>query len=168
MSYIIKGILNQELPWGLVLLGAMIAIVLELARVPSLAFAVGLYLPISTSAPIFVGGLVRWGVDKYLARKLAHRNLTEAELVAETDKSNGVLLASGYIAGAAITGVLVAFFAFIPALEAIQTSFAAWAKTGNPMFAGANADWLAMIPFIALALFLYFVGRERFLSGRKT
>lgn len=167
MSYIIKGILNQELPWGLVLLGAMIAIVLELARVPSLAFAVGLYLPISTSAPIFVGGIARWGVDKYLARKHAHRNLTEAELVAETDKSNGVLLASGYIAGAAITGVLVAFFAFIPALEAIQRSFAAWAKTGNPVFAGANADWLAMIPFIALTLLLYFVGREKFLSGRK-
>lgn len=168
MSYIIKGILNQELPWGLVLLGAMIAIVLELARVPSLAFAVGLYLPISTSAPIFVGGIARWGVDKYLARKLAHRNLTEAELVAETDKSNGVLLASGYIAGAAITGVLVAFFATIPTLETIQRGFADWAKTGNPVFAGANADWLAMIPFILLALFLYFVGRERFLSGRRS
>ena len=63
MSYIIKGILSQELPWGLVLIGAMIAIVLELTGVPSLAFAVGLYLPISTSAPIFVGGMVRWAVD---------------------------------------------------------------------------------------------------------
>ena len=168
MSYIIKGILNQELPWGLVLMGAMISVVLELARVPSLAFAVGIYLPISTSAPIFVGGLVRYGVDLYLKRKLADRNLTEAELVAETDKSNGVLLASGYIAGAAITGVLVAFFAFIPALEAVQTGFQNWAKTGNPVYAGANANWLAMIPFIALSLLLYFVGREKLLTGRRS
>src|SRR5690242_15655206 len=59
MSYIIKGILSRELPWRLVLLGVMITIVLELSGVPSLAFAVGVYLPISTSAPIFVGGAWR-------------------------------------------------------------------------------------------------------------
>ena len=52
MSYIIKGILSRKLPWALVLLGVMIAIVLELSGIPSLAFAVGVYLPISTSAPI--------------------------------------------------------------------------------------------------------------------
>src|SRR5262249_3282546 len=59
MSYIIKGVLGQDLPWGLVLIGAMIAIMLEIVGVPSLAFAVGLYLPIATSAPIFVGGVIR-------------------------------------------------------------------------------------------------------------
>ncbi|HEX8500951.1 MAG TPA: oligopeptide transporter, OPT family, partial [Pyrinomonadaceae bacterium] len=89
MSYIIKGILNRELPWGLVLLGVMIAVVLEMAGIPSLAFAVGVYLPLSSSSPILVGGLVRWGVDKYLRRRLAHKNLTEDELVAEGDKSPG-------------------------------------------------------------------------------
>ncbi|HEX8097113.1 MAG TPA: oligopeptide transporter, OPT family, partial [Pyrinomonadaceae bacterium] len=99
MSYIIKGILSRQLPWGLVLLGVFIAVVLELSGIPSLAFAVGVYLPISTSAPIFVGGAVRWGVDKYLRRKLAGSNLSEEQLVAEGDKSPGVLLASGYIAG---------------------------------------------------------------------
>jgi uncharacterized oligopeptide transporter (OPT) family protein len=108
MSYIIKGILSQELPWGLVLLGVMIAVTLELCGISSLAFAVGLYLPISASAPIFVGGLVRWGVDKYLRRKLAGRDLTEEEIIAETDKSPGVLLASGYIAGGALAGILLA------------------------------------------------------------
>ena len=61
MSYIIKGILSRELPWGLVLLGVFIAIVLELAGIPSLAFAVGVYLPVYVSAPIFVGGMVRLG-----------------------------------------------------------------------------------------------------------
>ena len=55
MSYIIKGILNRQLPWGLVLLGVMIAIVLEMSGIPSLAFAVGVYLPLSASARYFSG-----------------------------------------------------------------------------------------------------------------
>lgn len=191
MSYIIKGILSQQLPWGLVLIGVMIAIVLELSSVPALAFAVGLYLPISTSAPIFVGGMVRYSVDLYLKRKLAKRNLTEEEIVAETDKSNGVLLASGYIAGGAIAGILVAIFSVyrlsterVDSLKSligvkipeggskIPTSvtsiFAEWAKAFNPFYAGENADWLAMIPFGILALILYYVGRELLLSGKKT
>jgi len=104
MSYIIKGILNREWPWGLVLLGVMIAVVLEMAGIPSLAFAVGVFLPLSSSSPIFVGGLVRYGVDRYLRRELAGHNMSEDELVAEGDKSPGVLLASGYIAGGAIAG----------------------------------------------------------------
>ena len=107
MSYIIKGILNRELPWNLVLLGVMIAIVLEMAGIPSLAFAVGVYLPLSASTPIFIGGMVRWLVDRHLRRKHAH--LTEEQIVAETDKSPGVLMASGYIAGAAIAGIIIAF-----------------------------------------------------------
>jgi len=168
MSYIIEGILGQNLPWGLVLIGAMIAIMLELTGAPALAFAVGLYLPIATSMPIFVGGMIRWGVDQYLKRKFASQNLTEAELIAETDKSNGVLLASGYIAGAAVAGILFAIFAFLPALANLQKGFNDWAKENNPFFEGVNADWLAMLPFLALAILLYFVGREMLLSGRKT
>ncbi len=69
MSYIIKGILSGQLPWGLVLLGVFISIVLELCGVSALAFAVGVYLPISTSAPVWVGGLIRLLVDKYTRRK---------------------------------------------------------------------------------------------------
>jgi uncharacterized oligopeptide transporter (OPT) family protein len=167
MSYIIKGILSQELPWGLVLIGAMIAIMLELTGAPALAFAVGLYLPLSTSAPIFVGGMIRWAVDQYLKRKFAHQNLTEAQLVAETDKSNGVLLASGYIAGAAVAGILFAVFAFLPALEAVQNSFKEWAKTANPFYAGGSADLLALIPFLVIAVLLYMVGRDLLLSGKR-
>jgi uncharacterized oligopeptide transporter (OPT) family protein len=167
MSYIIKGVLGQDLPWGLVIIGAMIAIVLELAGVPSLAFAVGIYLPISTSAPIFVGGIVRWMVDLYLKRKLAHRELTEEQIIAETDKSNGVLLASGYIAGGAIAGILIAVFAVVPSLKAVQDNFGEWAKVSNPFFEGGASDVLALIPFLVLAVILYFVGREILLSGRK-
>ena len=71
MSYIIKGILGGKLPWGLVLLGVMIAIVLEMSGIPSLAFAVGVYLPLSSSAPIFIGGMMRgwWTSTRAQARR---------------------------------------------------------------------------------------------------
>jgi putative OPT family oligopeptide transporter len=103
MALIIDGILNQKLPWGLVLLGAFIAITLELSGVSSLPFAVGVYLPLSTTVPIFLGGAIRWFVDKVKKRSAA-----------EADMSPGVLLSSGYIAGGAIGGVLIAFFEFAP------------------------------------------------------
>jgi len=165
MSYIIKGVLGQNLPWGLVILGAMIAVVLELSGVPSLAFAVGIYLPISTSTPIFIGGIVRYLVDIYLKRKLASRNLTEDEITAETDKSNGVLLASGYIAGGAIAGILIALFAVWPMLKDIQDKAESWSKTSNPFF---SSDLLGIIPFIILAVIMYLVGRELWLKGKAT
>lgn len=172
MSYIIKGILNQELPWGLVLIGAMIAIMLELAGIGALAFAVGLYLPIATSTPIFVGGAVRYVVDLYLRKKFARRQLTPEQIDAETDKSNGVLMASGYIAGGAIAGIMVALFsldkpAFLKTLKGLKDASAEWAEKSNPFFAGPNADWLGMIPFLLLAVVLYFVGREMVLAGKK-
>jgi len=168
MSYIIKGVLGQDLPWGLVLLGAMIAIMLEIVGVPSLAFAVGLYLPIATSAPIFVGGVIRKLVDIYLKRKLAARKLSDEEIVAETDKSHGVLMASGYIAGAAVAGILFAIFAFLPALEAISQGSNAWSKVNNPFFAGDYSWWLGAIPFVILCVILYLVGREKLMGGGGT
>jgi putative OPT family oligopeptide transporter len=175
MSYIIKGVLGQNLPWGLVILGAMLAVVLEVSGVPSLAFAVGIYLPISTSAPIFAGGIVRYAVDRYLKRKLARRNLTDEQIIAETDKSNGVLLASGYIAGGAIAGILIAVFAVVPWLKAVQVSFEDWAKESNPFFSSAYweelglrdfSQILGLLPFIVIAVLLYMVGREMWLNGR--
>src|SRR4029078_11785776 len=64
MATLIKGLLSQNLPWGLVLVGVFISVTLELCGVHSLSFAVGAYLPIATTAPIFVGGLVRWFVER--------------------------------------------------------------------------------------------------------
>lgn len=165
MSYIIKGVLGQDLPWGLVLIGAMIAIMLEIVGVPSLAFAVGLYLPIATSMPIFFGGMVRKIVDVYLKRKLAAKNLTEEQIIAETDKSHGVLLASGYIAGGAIAGIMIAIFAVQPTLNAIQNDTSDWAKQSNPFFSGDQSWWLGAIPFLVLCVILYLVGRERWMKG---
>ena len=167
MSYIIKGILNRELPWGLVLLGVFIAIVLELAGIPSLAFAVGVYLPVYISAPIFVGGMVRLGVDKYLRRKFATKKLTEEQFVAETDKSPGVLLASGYIAGGALAGVAYAFLNLSESITARLNGFEDWSKLNNPFYLGPHAGLLALIPFGILVILLYLVGREKILKPRK-
>jgi len=159
MSYIIKGMLGRKLPWGLVLFGVMTAVVLELCGVSSLAFAVGVYLPISSSAPIFVGGLVRWLVDALRSRELREHKLDQAELMAESDKSPGVLLASGYIAGGAIAGILIAFLA--GGLPEADSALTGWAEAHNPFFAGPNADWLALLPFLALTFLLYLAGRAK-------
>ncbi|HEX3555244.1 MAG TPA: oligopeptide transporter, OPT family [Thermoanaerobaculia bacterium] len=166
MSYIIKGILNRQLPWGLVLLGVMIAIVLEMSGIPSLAFAVGVYLPLSSSSPIFIGGMVRWLVDRWLARKkFAGQNLTEEELTAEGDKSPGVLMASGYIAGGAIAGILVAFSQGV--LTNFDNKMNEIMKAANPFYDGGYADVLALIPFLVLTLLLYLAGREVILAAKE-
>lgn len=107
MSLITDGILNQKLPWTLVLLGVSISVVLELCGVSSLPFAVGVYLPLSASTPIFVGGLVRYVADKW-----GRTSTGDARSETESDMSSGVLLSTGYIAGGAIGGVLIAFLSF--------------------------------------------------------
>ena len=165
MSYIIKGILGGELPWGLVLLGVMIAIVLELSSIPSLAFAVGVYLPLSSTSPILVGGIIRWAVDRWIAKKHAGQNLTEEQLVAEGDKSPGVLMASGYIAGGAIAGIVIAFTQgvdFMGPFNAVTGRFA----DSNPAISGPNADLWSMIPFVGLVLLLWLTGREKILKAK--
>ena len=165
MSYIIKGILGGQLPWGLVLLGAMIAITLEMSGIPSLAFAVGVYLPLSTSMPIFIGGIIRWLVDRWIARKHAGARLTRDQLVAEGDKSPGVLMASGYIAGGAIAGILIAFLAGVPAMAGFNERITSMSE-GNPLHAGAASDLLSLIPFAILVTVLYLTGREKILAAR--
>ena len=164
MSYIIKGILDRQLPWGLVLLGVMIAIVLEMSGISSLAFAVGVYLPLSSSTPLMVGGLIRWLVDRKMRHALRGWNLDETQLAAESDKSPGVLLASGYIAGGAITGIVIALMATV--FSHTDLLVTQWANAHNLFFNGPSSDCLALLPFAALTGFLYLVGREKLLSAR--
>jgi len=164
MSYIIKGVLSHKLPWGLVLLGVMIAIVLEMSGIPSLAFAVGVYLPLASSSPIFIGGMIRLAVDRYLRRKHAGKNLSEEQLTAEGDKSPGVLLASGYIAGGALAGIVIAFMA--GALKPMTDAITDWSKAHNPFFNGPNSNLLSLIPFVLLVVVLYLVGRDVLLKAR--
>ncbi len=157
MSYLIKGILNAQLPWALVLFGVMISVVLELCGISSLAFAVGVYLPLSSSSPLLVGGVARWLSDR--RRRLSQTHLSEEQLSAQSDRSPGVLLASGYIAGGAIAGIVIAFMAGV--LSQTDDKITKWAEAHNPLYAGPNADWLALIPFLALTLLLLWVGRAK-------
>ena len=96
MATLIKGLLSQNLPWGLVLVGVFVAVTLELCGIHSLSFAVGAYLPIATTAPIFVGGLVRWWVERKTGE------------TSESDLSAGTLFSSGLIAGGSLAGILFA------------------------------------------------------------
>jgi putative OPT family oligopeptide transporter len=141
MALIIDGIMNGKLPWGLVLLGVMIAIVMQLAGVPALAFAVGVYLPLSTSVPIFVGGLIRAAVD-WIKK-------TEAD---ESDSSPAVLLSSGYIAGGAIAGILIAIMAIVPSVSTRLDLSRQLPREWN------DSPWPALVAFGAMMLVLFLVG----------
>ena len=158
MSYIIKGILDQQLPWALVMFGVMIALILEMAGVASLPFAVGVYLPISSSLPIFVGGAVRWLVDRRRNKQAEYANASVDERSAAGDRSPGVLLASGYIAGGALAGILIAFTAGV--LTDFDKAITDWSTASNPFFEGAHADLLSVLPYALLIVLLYWTGRE--------
>ncbi len=164
MSYIIKGILDSKLPWELVLFGVMISLVLEMAGIPSLAFAVGVYLPLSSSAPIFIGGLVRWLIDRKEATRTENKHMSDVELCAQTDKGPGVLMASGYIAGGAIAGIFIALSAGV--FVEFDTWFNDWSTKNNPFFQGAYSDALSMLPFVVLVVLLYLAARGKVFSGR--
>jgi hypothetical protein len=140
VSYIIKGILDQKLPWALVLLSA--------------------------STPIFVGGVIRWLVDRRLRQTPACRDLTADEFTAESDKSPGVMLSSGYIAGGAIAGIIIAVLAGVPGINALDGILQEWSSAHNPFYAGPQADLLSLIPFAALSVFLYLVAREKILRSK--
>ena len=165
VSYIIKGILDRKLPWTLVLLGVMIAVTLELCGVPSLVFAVGVYLPLSSSAPLFVGGAVRWLADRHWRKRPEFAALGSEQFAAESDKSPGVLLSSGLIAGGAIGGIIIAFLA--GGLEDFNAALEKWATANNPFFKGAHSDALSMLPYAALVALLFLVAREQLLATRR-
>lgn len=103
MKMLVEGIMNEELPWAMILIGVFIAIVVEILKMPVMPFAVGMYLPFSLSAGIMAGGVVRIFVEK--------KKGTEAEKKARTDR--GLLFTSGMIAGEGIIGILLAVFAVV-------------------------------------------------------
>lgn len=144
MSFIVDGVLTRRLPWDLVLLGVAIAVILELAGVPSLPFAVGVYLPLSASTPIFAGGFIRW-----IADKAARRSAAESEM------SPGVLLSSGYIAGGTIAGIIVALLTMNPDRAKALNVGGKWLHelAENPGFALAT--------FGLLVVMLLLVGSRR-------
>jgi OPT family oligopeptide transporter len=159
MALIINGVLGGKLNWALVIMGAMIAITLELAGVSSLAFAVGVYIPMGVSVPIFIGGLLRYGIDRFFTPKPAGGD--EAAAIAETESSPGVLLSSGYIAGGTLAGVVVAFLEFSPTFKA-KLNMTESVKGLGP----AGADYVAMGAFGVLIVLLLITGMRLLLSPR--
>jgi putative OPT family oligopeptide transporter len=109
MRLVVDGILTQKLSWGLILVGAFFTVALEVLGLSSLPVAVGLYLPISTSAGIFAGGAVRWLAERAAARRRGPGGAPVTD--AEAESGPGVLLSSGLIAGGAITGIVLAALA---------------------------------------------------------
>jgi putative OPT family oligopeptide transporter len=139
MALVVDGILTQKLPWGLILVGAFLAVGLELIGVPSLPVAVGVYLPISTSATMFAGGVLRWIVDRRLA--------PEEREGPDADSGPGVLFSSGLIAGGAITGVVLA------ALQAkgLDTAIDLTKSIGSP---SQLVACIAYVLFIAVPVYV--------------
>src|SRR6185312_1896593 len=144
MATVINGILSRKLPWGLVLLGVLIVVVVELLGIGSLPFAVGAYLPIGTTLPIFAGGMVRWFAD----RAAQHE---EAE--GATEISPGSLYASGLIAAGGIAGLVGI------ALKAYESSVN---KGDILQFPHTFLDnqWVSVAAFAALAFSLYYFARK--------
>ncbi len=153
MATVIDGILNRRLPWRLVLLGVFIVITIELIGVPSLPWAVGCYLPISTATPIFIGGLIRWWAE----RGQEPTGKTESEI------GPGSLFASGLIAGGAVFGLLGIVIALLEDPEFPYHIFRPGFFAAGPRIFGtlsmSNAFAVAM--FAVLGTAQYYFARKR-------
>jgi len=151
MKLVIEGVLDAQLPWALVGIGVGIAVVAELMRIPSLPFAVGVYLPVSTMATVFAGGLLRWVMEK-VARGDKERNLR---------REQGVLFGSGLVGGEGVLGVAVAGVVFWQSVKAapgetvmLPLEFGyEWLQYGAEA-AGLNSAAAAAVPQIG-AVFVF-------------
>ncbi|MCM2257379.1 MAG: oligopeptide transporter, OPT family [Vicinamibacteria bacterium] len=137
MKTIIEGVLAGSLPWGLVLTGGGLAIGAMLCGVSGLAFAIGVYLPLATMAPLYVGGCVR--------------ALLEKSGAATGESDPGILAASGLVAGEGLAGVLVALL--------VAAGLAP--KSMDPRIAGVAGEVTAAAIVLAICAFLYRSGRQR-------
>ena len=152
MATLIKGLLSFNLDWQFVLVGAFIAFVFELVGVSALAFAVGVYLPLSTTLPIFAGGLMKWIVEQNAKRK----GIVEED----ADLGKGNLFATGLVAGGALAGVAVAL---LSVNDSIYNGLAS--LTLEPALAGVLGEGgymlLGALAFAGLALILWRVAEGR-------
>ncbi len=155
MATVINGILTHKLPWGLILLGVFLVIGVEILGIRSLSFAVGFYIPISTTLAIFCGGLVRWLVER--AAKKAGEHAEESEV------SPGSLYASGLIAAGGIVGLLGIGIKLLETQGVLTPGALAW---GAKIPFLANAQWLSALMFAVLAYSLFHFARKP-LGGEK-
>ncbi len=155
MATVINGILSRKLPWTLVLLGVALVIVVELLGVRSLTFAVGAYLSIATTLAIFVGGVMRWMVDRAVAK---HAAANGAATDTESEISPGNLYASGLIAAGGIVGLMGVCARLAEGVS--ESRGGHWQlfhfSSQNPMY----HDWIAVVMFALLAYSLYYFARK--------
>jgi putative OPT family oligopeptide transporter len=143
MKLVVEGVLSQNIPWGLVLAGGCFAIVVELFGIPSLPFAVGIYLPVSTMTPIFVGGVIRRALEKRSEGDEATLN---------ERRERGVLLGSGMVGGEGLMGVAIAFYAVV--MKSQPEGF-------GDEWLGPLAPIFPLLAFAAAAVLLWYAARGR-------
>jgi uncharacterized oligopeptide transporter (OPT) family protein len=154
MATLIKGILSFNLDWQFVLVGVFIAITMELCGIKSLSFAVGLYLPLSTTLPIFIGGAIRGIVD--MRKKKAGEELSAEE----EDLGKGNLFATGLVAGGALAGVLVAILSVNDSIAASLSKVNA--EHGLTGMLGDNGYYLlGALFFVLMGFVLYRIGIQK-------
>ena len=152
MATLIKGILSFNLDWQFVLVGVFIAVVMELCGIRSLSFAIGIYLPLSTTLPIFIGGAIR-GVAEWRNKK--NNNVPEEE-----DLGKGNLFATGLVAGGALAGVVVALLSVSEKVKSGLNTVSA--EPGiTKAFGGEGYKWLGVAFFALMGFILYRVARSR-------
>ena len=152
MATLIKGILSFNLDWQFVLVGVFLSVTMELCGVNSLSFAVGAYLPLSTTLPIFAGGLVKKAVEVRKAKK--------GEAKEDEELGNGSLYATGLVAGGALAGVLVAILSVndnvANALQKVN------AEHGLTSIFGANGfQLLGFGFFVLMGVILYRIAMKK-------
>ena len=148
MATLIKGILSFNLDWQYVFVGIFLAVVMELCGIRSLSFAVGAYLPLSTTLPIFIGGAIKGLVDRVKKKK----NIVEA--TEEEELGKGSLFATGLVAGGAVAGVVIAFIAGSSSGESFLARVSQEENLTHAL--GTNGYYiLGVIAFAAMAFFLY-------------
>src|SRR5438552_11171738 len=146
MATLIKGILSFNLDWQFVLVGVFIAVVMELCGIRSLSFAIGIYLPLSTTFPIFIGGAIR-AIAEW-------RNKKNKNLPAEEDLAKGNLFATGLVAGGALMGVIVAILSVNQKINNALEK--ASAELGLTQSLGAEGyKWLGVAFFALMGFILY-------------
>ena len=158
MATLIQGILGHKLQWGFVFVGAALAVSVQVMGISALAWAVGAYLPLSTTMPIFVGGAVRFIVERMTGREES-----------ESEVSSGMLYSTGLVAGGSVAGVLIAGMSMIE-WNNHQTNLLTWIQDHSGHFADRMkgfADPVAVIVFLGLCYLLYVKSRQK-LAGIKS
>lgn len=151
MAILIQGLLALNLDWQFVLVGAFLAVTMELCGVKSLSFAVGAYLPLSTTAPIFAGGAIK-GVADWVARRKGGK-------VEESELGPGNLFATGLVAGGALAGVLVAILSVNDGINAAIGKLSVEGALEHTLGAGGY-QLLGVLCFAAMGYVLYRVSRR--------